>query len=266
MLFNGKEKDNEISVDGGDYDYGFRIYDARLARFLSVDPLTDKNPTYTPYSYGDNNPILYIDYDGKFRMSARQQRKYPELANLLRNIEQTVHNDPKTYEAFKNTLGLTDDQAKAFLTWGKGPKVRAGIVFGAYAVTNIITGNITLEKLMIKALEGKIESPITAEGTVFMTYITVLHEAQHSAEVIYDKTLRKKGETYDESNTETEAGLVFEIKAVGEVIETNNADTKAMEKKQERGKPLSKDLGVDITKQKPSKDQEYNTDNKKNEE
>jgi RHS repeat-associated protein len=38
--FNGKEKDNEAKGEGNQYDYGFRVYDPRLGRFLSEDPLT----------------------------------------------------------------------------------------------------------------------------------------------------------------------------------------------------------------------------------
>ncbi len=38
--FNGKENDNEVKGEGNQQDYGFRIYDPRLGRFLSVDPLT----------------------------------------------------------------------------------------------------------------------------------------------------------------------------------------------------------------------------------
>ena len=58
--FNGKELDN----DPVQYDYGFRIYDPRLAKFKSVDPLTKKYPYYTPYQFAGNNPIKYIDLDG----------------------------------------------------------------------------------------------------------------------------------------------------------------------------------------------------------
>lgn len=36
--FNGKENDNEIKGTGNQQDYGMRIYDPRLGRFLSVDP------------------------------------------------------------------------------------------------------------------------------------------------------------------------------------------------------------------------------------
>ena len=60
--FNGKELDSESPVQ---YDYGFRIYDPRLARFKSVDPLTNQFPELTPYQFASNNPILGIDLDGK---------------------------------------------------------------------------------------------------------------------------------------------------------------------------------------------------------
>jgi RHS repeat-associated protein len=62
--FNGKEMDNEISGSGNQYDYGFRIYNPRLGRFLSVDPLSAKYPFYTPYSFAGNKPIQCIDLDG----------------------------------------------------------------------------------------------------------------------------------------------------------------------------------------------------------
>jgi RHS repeat-associated protein len=38
--FNGKEHDPEVSGDGNSYDYGFRIYNPMIGKFLSVDPFT----------------------------------------------------------------------------------------------------------------------------------------------------------------------------------------------------------------------------------
>ena len=35
--FGGKEKDNEVKGEGKQQDYGMRIYDPRLGKFLSVD-------------------------------------------------------------------------------------------------------------------------------------------------------------------------------------------------------------------------------------
>ncbi|UUC47428.1 thrombospondin type 3 repeat-containing protein [Flavobacterium cerinum] len=62
--FNGKEDDDELKGEGNSYDYGFRIYDARIGKFLSVDPLTESYPWYTPYQFAGNTPIQAIDLDG----------------------------------------------------------------------------------------------------------------------------------------------------------------------------------------------------------
>jgi RHS repeat-associated protein len=59
--FNGKEKNTEWEDN---YDYGERIYDGRLGKFLSVDPLTKSFPWYTPYQFAGNKPIVAIDLDG----------------------------------------------------------------------------------------------------------------------------------------------------------------------------------------------------------
>jgi RHS repeat-associated protein len=61
--FNGKEKDLEVASTTT-YDYGFRIYNPALGRFLSVDPLFKSYPWYTPYQFAGNNPVRYIDLDG----------------------------------------------------------------------------------------------------------------------------------------------------------------------------------------------------------
>jgi RHS repeat-associated protein len=62
--FNEKEGDNDVSGSGNQYDYGFRIYNPRLGKFLSVDPLTSSYPWYTPYQFAGNKPIWAIDLDG----------------------------------------------------------------------------------------------------------------------------------------------------------------------------------------------------------
>jgi RHS repeat-associated protein len=47
--FNGKLKDDEVhGATGTSYDYGFRMYDSRIGRFVSIDPLTAKYPFYSP--------------------------------------------------------------------------------------------------------------------------------------------------------------------------------------------------------------------------
>ena len=61
--FNGKEKDSETSSDN--YDFGARIYDGRLGRWMSVDPLMKRYAGFTPYHYCGDNPILFVDFNGE---------------------------------------------------------------------------------------------------------------------------------------------------------------------------------------------------------
>jgi len=56
--------DDEVSGTGNQYDYGFRIYNPRLGRFLSVDPLSKSYPMLTPYQFASNSTIACIDLDG----------------------------------------------------------------------------------------------------------------------------------------------------------------------------------------------------------
>ncbi len=60
--FNGKEKDEQLFQGG--YDFGDRIYDGRLGRFLSVDRFHIKFPDQSKYSYASNMPMIAIDANG----------------------------------------------------------------------------------------------------------------------------------------------------------------------------------------------------------
>lgn len=80
--FNGKLDDAEVE---GQQDYGFRIYDKRLARFKSVDPLTKKFAMLTPYQFASNTPIQAIDMDG--------------LEAIMFTIKQWKNSDGKTQQS-----------------------------------------------------------------------------------------------------------------------------------------------------------------------
>lgn len=63
--FNGKENDNDVKgIEGSQQDYGMRIYDPRVGRFLSVDPLSGEYPWNSTYAFAENDVIRSIDVDG----------------------------------------------------------------------------------------------------------------------------------------------------------------------------------------------------------
>jgi RHS repeat-associated protein len=89
--FNGKENDNDVKGDGNQQDYGLRIYDPRLGKFLSVDPLTKKYPWYTPYQFAGNKPIWASDLDGteeNIRNYQFDKNKVLTVANFHTDIDE----------------------------------------------------------------------------------------------------------------------------------------------------------------------------------
>ncbi|MEQ8908155.1 MAG: RHS repeat-associated core domain-containing protein [Vicingaceae bacterium] len=63
--FNSYERLDEVSGSGNSYDFGARIYSPRIGKFFSTDPREKDFPFWSPYLFAGNNPIRYIDEEGK---------------------------------------------------------------------------------------------------------------------------------------------------------------------------------------------------------
>jgi RHS repeat-associated protein len=62
--FNGMIKDDELKGEGNSYDFGARMLDSRLGRWLSIDSKFKSYPEWTPYKYALDDPLNWIDVDG----------------------------------------------------------------------------------------------------------------------------------------------------------------------------------------------------------
>jgi len=59
--FSGKELDDITGL----YDHGARSRDPKVTMWYGVDPLYEKYPDFSPYSYCMCNPVRFVDPDGR---------------------------------------------------------------------------------------------------------------------------------------------------------------------------------------------------------
>lgn len=90
--FNGREKDDAIKGQSNSYDFAARFYDPRVARFMSIDPLTKDYASWSPYIFAGNSPIRFIDENGekptdRFKSVLDAANDFGKLYNSLSIIQ-----------------------------------------------------------------------------------------------------------------------------------------------------------------------------------
>ena len=68
--FNGQEADNEVFGEVALHAFEYRMHDARLGRFWSVDPLAAKYPWNSTYAFAENSPVGFLELEGLERLLA----------------------------------------------------------------------------------------------------------------------------------------------------------------------------------------------------
>jgi RHS repeat-associated protein len=137
--FTGKEKDTET---GYNY-YGARYYTDNLSIFLSTDPMSDKYPSLSSYTYCANNPVMLIDPDGKDWYEAENgkvkwddrvvnQKNTPKGGNYIGNKDSDILN---FYDMNQKGETLTSKQAGVHHDGDKN-------VYSTYTASNSVSVSV----------------------------------------------------------------------------------------------------------------------------
>jgi len=184
--YNGKEWQDELNLNL--YDYGARNYDPALGRWMNLDPLANMYPSTSPYAFVNNNPLIFVDPDGRLILSAKFVRDYPEIANYIKNnLKNDVLNSPRIMEALSQVTGgnLNAKTVSYALTDGQGPKYQTskapGGSEGATGYYNSSSNTIQIGQEFLNKIEevlknGSLEQKEEAALALLMS---TLHEFSH---------------------------------------------------------------------------------------
>ncbi|WP_243721238.1 DUF6443 domain-containing protein, partial [Aquimarina spinulae] len=183
--FGNKEEQDELSLAW--LDFGARNYDASLGRWMNIDPLAEEFYTYSPYNAMMNDPIGYIDPDGRSAEwvpgTDGKAITYSEDANGNLTVSDNATADTKQIvaginesgsETAKNQFkGVADSEGKVNLVVNKTDTGANGISLNGLHQPHDADGNALNWDSSTQSFDGVADTFVDSNGNTVYTEATI---------------------------------------------------------------------------------------------
>jgi RHS repeat-associated protein len=222
-----KELQNKEFSDGSgleEYDFGARMYDPQVGRWMVQDPMAEKFFNETPYSYAANNPVVNVDPDGRFVITFSGDdlknagiTDIADFSNYILSVANQLDkfvNDQDNQDVKAMTIattGLSQDEIFGDFKAGAGPEVKLQKTKGIKGEKQDIKSKTMTLSITDFVYAYKQKDKEDGDVYFFSLMMYVMHEYGHYGDKVSNngKTSGEDGKGNDElmTSSDTKAPL-----------------------------------------------------------